>query len=79
MISISPPSRSNCVSNAELSRRVSHPYCFQQLGDGRVSRPGKEISIAGYSCRGFDDKVEVVTELPAIPCSAFRMFPLCEF
>ena len=44
-------------------RRISHLHCFQQKGETRPARPDRRIPIAGYSCRGFDNNVEAVTEL----------------
>lgn len=46
----------------DLRRRISHSYCFHQLRGPFVTQPEGVTPIAGYSCRGIDDNVELVTE-----------------
>jgi hypothetical protein len=54
------------VQRGTNRRRINHLHCFQQKGDTRPARPYRTIPIAGYSCRGFDNNVEAVTELRAL-------------
>jgi hypothetical protein len=54
------------VQRGSNRRRINHLDCFQQKGDTRPARPDRRIPIAGYSCWGFDNNVEAVTELRAL-------------